>query len=132
MNADDTGLVIGLASSGAEALAVKVPKAHVVAAFQTVPSEVLFGVFEGRRKRTRPSLFYCGDEESSKETVAGLIRDVGFEPLNAGPLRMARYCEPFALRMARYCEPFALLMAEVAYEGEKGPEVAYRLEWLGE
>jgi len=45
MNADDTDLVIAHTSSGAEALAKKVPKARVVSAFGTVPSEVLFGVF---------------------------------------------------------------------------------------
>src|SRR6266513_2717249 len=44
MNDDDTGLVVAHSSSGAEALAKKVPKARVVSAFNTVPSEVLFGV----------------------------------------------------------------------------------------
>jgi 8-hydroxy-5-deazaflavin:NADPH oxidoreductase len=44
MNADDSGLVIGHTSSGAEALAKKVRRAKVVSAFGTVPSEVLFGV----------------------------------------------------------------------------------------
>src|ERR1700722_9772247 len=42
MNPDDTVLVVGRTSSGAEKLAKKIPKAKVVAAFQTVPSEVLF------------------------------------------------------------------------------------------
>src|SRR5439155_810013 len=42
MNADDTDLVIAHTSSGAEALAKRVPKARVVSAFGTVPSEVLF------------------------------------------------------------------------------------------
>ena len=36
------------------------------------------------------------------------------------------------LRIARYVEPFTLLMGQLAYEGERGPEVAYRLEWFGE
>ena len=45
MNANDTGLVIANKSSGSEKLAKKVPKAHVVSAFNTVPSEVLFSVF---------------------------------------------------------------------------------------
>src|SRR6266487_2291198 len=49
MNADDTDLVIAHTSSGAEALAKKVPKTRVVSAFNTVPSEVLFDVFEARR-----------------------------------------------------------------------------------
>src|SRR2546430_13617813 len=48
----------------------------VVSAFNTVPSEVLFGVFEARRKASRPSLVYCGDNASSKKTAAQLIRDV--------------------------------------------------------
>jgi predicted dinucleotide-binding enzyme len=53
MNADDSGLVIGHTSSGAETLARKVPRARVVSAFNTVPSEVLFGVFAARR-HSRP------------------------------------------------------------------------------
>lgn len=117
MNADDTGLVIGHTSSGAEALAKRVPKARVVSAFNTVPSEVLFGVFAARRRAARPSLVYCGDEASSKKIAAGLIRDVGFEPVDLGPLRMARYTEPFAL-----------LVARLAYGGRQGPELAYRFE----
>src|SRR6267378_6400342 len=50
MNADNTDLVIAHTSSGAEALAMKVPEARVVSAFNTVPSEVLFGVFAARRR----------------------------------------------------------------------------------
>lgn len=117
MNADDSDLVIAHTSSGAEALAKKVPQARVVAAFNTVPSEVLFGVFAARRRARRPSLLYCGDDTRSKGVAARLIRDVGFEPLDAGPLRMARYMEPFVL-----------LVARLAYEGDDGPELAYRFE----
>jgi hypothetical protein len=57
MNADDTDLVIAHTSSGAEVLTKKIPKARVVSAFNTVPSEVLFGVFAARRKARKPSLF---------------------------------------------------------------------------
>ena len=117
MNADDTHLVIAHTSSAAEQLANRVPKARVVSAFNTVPSEVLFGVFEARRRASRPSLVYCGDDASSKEMAATLIGDVGFEPVDAGPLRIARYTEPFAL-----------LVARLAYEGDGGPELAYRFE----
>src|SRR5438128_3567817 len=105
MNADDTGLVIAHTSSGAEELAKKVPKARVVSAFGTVPSEVLFDVFEARRKATRPSLVYCGDDASSMKIAAQLIRDVGFDPVDAGPLRIARYTEPFTLLIARLAHP---------------------------
>ena len=119
MNSEDTKLVVANTSSGAEELAKKLPRAHIVAAFQTVPSEVLFGVFEARARKKRPSLVYCGDHVRSKKLAAGLIRAVGFEPIDAGPLRVARYTEPFAL-----------LMAQIAYEGDVGPEVAYRFEWF--
>ena len=117
MNKDDTALVIGRTSSGAERLARRLAKAHFVSAFNTVPSEVLFEVFAARRKRGRPSLVYCGDDRKAKRVATRLIRDVGFEPLDAGPLRIARYTEPFAL-----------LVAQVAYEQKGGPKVAYRLE----
>lgn len=119
MNEDDTQLVIAHTSSGAEELAKRVPRARVVSAFNTVPSEVLFGVFDARRRATRPSLVYCGDDSSSKRIAAELIRDV-FDPVDAGPLWIARYTEPFAL-----------LIAQLAYEGDEGPELAYRLERLG-
>lgn len=117
MNEDNTGLVIAHSSSGAEQLAKMIPQARVVCAFNTVPSEVLFGVYQARRKARRPSLVYCGDDRKAKAVAVELIRDVGFEPVDAGPLRIARYTEPFAL-----------LVAELAYEGEGGPELAYRFE----
>lgn len=50
MTDDNSGFVVGLASSGAEELAKMLPKARVVCAFNTVPSEVLFDVYEARRK----------------------------------------------------------------------------------
>jgi 8-hydroxy-5-deazaflavin:NADPH oxidoreductase len=117
MNNDDTKLVVAHTSSGAEELAKMIPKARIVSAFNTVPSEVLFGVYEARRKATRPSLVYCGDDKGSKAVAAELIRDVSFDPVDAG-----------ALRIARYTEPFALLVAQLAYEREGSPELAYRFE----
>ena len=84
MNARDTSLVIADTSSGAEALAKKAKRAKVVSAFGTVPSEVLFDVFEAKRRtRRRPSLLYCGNNDEAKNVVAQLIRDVGFEPVDA-------------------------------------------------
>ncbi len=121
MNDDDTELVIGRTSSGAEKLAKKIRGAQVVAAFQTVPSEVLFDVFAARKKRSRPSLVYCGDDRRAKTVAATLIRDCGFEPVDAGPLRVARYTEPFAL-----------LIARLAYESGSDPELAYWFQRFGE
>src|SRR6267378_760789 len=117
MNEDNTELVVAHTSSGAEELAKRIPKARVVAAFGTVPSEVFFDVYAARRKARRPSLLYCGDDRRGKKVVAGLIRDAGFDPVDAGPLRTARYTEPFTM-----------LIAQLAYEGAGGPELAYRFE----
>ena len=119
MSADDTGLVVAHGSSGAEELARKAPGTAVVSAFGSVPSEVLFAVFDAKMTDRRPSLVYCGDDVRAKVIVAGLIGDVGFEPVDSGPLRIARYIEPFTL-----------LIAQLAYEGQRGPELAYRFEWF--
>jgi predicted dinucleotide-binding enzyme len=121
MNEQNTELVVGRTSSAAEELARKIPQARVVSAFNTVPSEVLFEVYEAKRKAKRPNLVYCGDDRKSKELAARLIRDAGFDPVDAGPLRIARYTEPFAL-----------LVGQLAYEGKGGPELAYRFERFGE
>jgi hypothetical protein len=121
MNSNDTALAVAHTSSGAEVLARKARKANVVSAFSTVPSEVLFDVFAARRRtRRRPSLVYCGDDRHAKGVAATLIRDVGFDPVDAGQLRIARYLEPFSLAMA-----------QLAYERDQGPEVAYRIERFG-
>jgi 8-hydroxy-5-deazaflavin:NADPH oxidoreductase len=121
MDVDNTKLIVGTTTSGSEELAKKVPGAHVVCAFNTVPSEVLTGVYESKHKKHRPSLVYCGDDEGAKNITAELIRAVGFDPVDAGPLRIARYTEPFAL-----------LIGQLAYEGQRGPELAYRFERFGE
>lgn len=120
MNGADTALVLGKTTSGAEALARKVKGAPVVSAFGTVPSEVLFSVFEARKRKRRPSLAYCGDDRDAKKLAAALIHDVGFDPVDAGPLLIARYLEPFTL-----------LIAQLAYEEKGGPELAYRFERFG-
>ena len=117
MNADDTGLVVAHTSSGAEELAEKARGARVVSAFGTVPSEVFFAVYEARDGERRPSLVYSGDDEEAKAEVATLIHDIGFDPVDAGPLAIARYSEPFTL-----------LMGRLAYEGDDGPALAYRIE----
>jgi 8-hydroxy-5-deazaflavin:NADPH oxidoreductase len=120
LNDGNTELVVAHTSSGAEALAKKARGAHVVSAFHTLPSEVLFGVFERRNSARRPSLVYSGDDAHGKTVSAALIRDAGFDPVDAGPLRIARYSEPFAL-----------LIGHLAYGGSGGPALAYRFERFG-
>jgi predicted dinucleotide-binding enzyme len=68
-------------------------------------------------RRHRPDELHHADANT---VAAGLLRDVGFDPVDAGPLRIARYLEPFAL-----------LMGQLAYEGSDGPRIAYRFERFG-
>src|SRR5437899_687476 len=76
------------------------------------------GFSHGRSEEKREGLGRGG--ASGKKIPVELIRDVGFDPVDAGPLRIARYTEPFAL-----------LVAQLAYEGDGGPELAYRFERVG-
>lgn len=118
LNQDNSQLVIAHTSSGAEALAEKVPNAPVISAFGTIPSEVIFGVFDARHRTIpRPDMLYCGDDRQAKNIAATLIRDAGFNPADAG-----------ALHMARYLEPFSMAFAQIVYESDRGPELAYRFE----
>ncbi|MEW5421716.1 NADPH-dependent F420 reductase [Amorphus sp. 3PC139-8] len=112
-------LVVGTTTSGAEELARKLPQARLVCAFNTSPSEALFDVFEMRQTSPRPQLLYYGDDRSAKQLARTLISDAGYEPLDTGPLRSARFVEPFAM-----------VTAELAYEQPGGPKLIYRFEHL--
>jgi predicted dinucleotide-binding enzyme len=117
MNDDNTELLVAHTSSGAEEVAKKAKGALVVSAFSTVPSEVLFAVFRHRTRGPRPSVVYAADDVKAKAVAADLIGDVGFDPVDVG-----------ALKMARYIEPFTLLIGQLAYGGEESPALAYRFE----
>ena len=58
----------------------------------------------------------------SKEKLEKLARDAGGKARAGTPAEAAK----------RYTEPFALLMGQLAYEGDRGPAVAYRFEWFRE
>jgi predicted dinucleotide-binding enzyme len=62
-----------------------------------------------------------GGGSNARFRALGLIRDLGFDPVDAG-----------ALRIARYIEPFSLLIGQLAYEGSESPALAYRFERFAE
>ena len=78
-------------SSNAEEIQRKVPKARVVKGWNTIFAPVLNSspVFDGQPA----SVFLASDDEKAKEIVAGLARDIGFDPIDAGPLTGARDLE---------------------------------------
>ncbi len=95
---DLSGLAVGLTTSAAEELAKLMPESRVIKAFNTAFAEIYHA--ETRLFGSRmPSMFYCGDDSDAKSTVSRLIREIGFEPVDAGPLKSARYLEPLAMLM---------------------------------
>jgi hypothetical protein len=92
---DYMGLTLGHSSSAAEEIAKAVPDAEVVKGFNTVFAQVLsegadFG--DGRKV----SVFVASDSARAKQTAAALAQSMGFEVVDAGGLKNARYLEPLA------------------------------------
>jgi len=109
----DDALAVGHRTSGAEIVARRARGAFVVKAFNTTPSELLRAGVDVLPER--PAAFYCGDDGRAKRVTARLIRQLGFEPVDCG-----------ALKTARYLEPLAMLVGELAYNQGKRPEVGLR------
>ena len=90
---DMSGLAVGFTTSGAETLAAKIPRARVVMALQNTFADVVNAPSRQLAGQT-PTMFFCGDDPDAKATVATVIGDAGYEPVDAGPLAVARYLEP--------------------------------------
>jgi predicted dinucleotide-binding enzyme len=91
---DNMGLAVGFSTSAAEELQKMLPKARVVKAFNTVfaPNQS-----KGRLGGEQLTLFVAGDDASAKETVMRFGREIGFDSVDTGPLKSARYLEPMAI-----------------------------------
>ena len=95
LTADYMGLTIGHSTSAAEEIAKAVPGAQVVKAFNTVFAQVLAeGADFGNGRKA--SVFVAGDSEGARKTVAALAQSLGFDVVDAGGLKNARYLEPLA------------------------------------
>jgi hypothetical protein len=80
-------------TSVAEQLQAQVPGARVVKAFNTVfASNQADPMVEGRELDG----FVAADDQEAKEAVLGLADSIGFRPIDAGPLAMARALEAMA------------------------------------
>jgi 8-hydroxy-5-deazaflavin:NADPH oxidoreductase len=94
LTADYMGLTLGHTTSAAEELQKLVPQARVVKAFNTVFAQVLQG---GPSLNGVPvTVFFAGDDETAKASVKSLIEQLGFNALDSGALKNARYLEPVA------------------------------------
>jgi predicted dinucleotide-binding enzyme len=88
------GLMIGHVTSGGETVADWLPEAQVVKTLNQVGAEI---IARNDHLPARPAMFMAGDSDTAKAAVAGVLRDLGFAPLDAGDLTKARLLEPLAL-----------------------------------
>lgn len=87
-------LAVGHNTSGGEEVARLANGARVAKAFNTTG----FGNMANPHYKTGPlSMLFCTDDAGAQQATEQLIRDVGFDPVFAGPLKLARYFEPLAM-----------------------------------
>ncbi len=87
----DYQLAVGYTTSGAEELQKKLPQARVVKAFNTVFAQHMDS---GKVGTTPITALVAADDAAAKQTVVTLAQDLGFETVDAGPLKNARLLEP--------------------------------------
>jgi len=92
--ADFMSLTVGHTNSAAETIAAAFPGANVVKAFNTVFAQVLAAGPELDGQKV--PVFIASDDQAAKETVKALAQSVGFDVVDTGGLRNARYLEPLA------------------------------------
>ena len=110
---DNMNLAIGFLTSAAEELQKKLPKARVAKAFNTVFAQ---NQSTGRVGTEQLTLFVASDDAKAKQIIMQLGRDIGFDPVDAGPLKSARYLEPMAM-----------LLINLGYGLGMGTKIGYKL-----
>jgi len=85
-------LALGFTTSGAEELQKKLPRSKVVKAFNTVFAQHMD---TGKLGDQQLSTLVAGDDAAAKKTVLELARQIGFDAVDAGPIKNARLIEPF-------------------------------------
>ena len=95
LTADYMGLTIGHETSAAEEIAKAVPGAEVVKSFNTIFAQVLAeGADFGNGRKA--SVFVASDSPRAKQTARAIAESLGYEVIDAGALKNARYLEPLA------------------------------------
>ncbi|HSQ48166.1 MAG TPA: hypothetical protein VLL96_00595, partial [Candidatus Deferrimicrobiaceae bacterium] len=85
----------------------------VVKAFNTVFAKNQSTAKVGTEKLTA---FIAGDDADAKKTVAKLTGDIGFDPVDCGPLKNARYLEAMGN-----------MLINLAYTYGMGTAIGYKL-----
>ena len=113
LSADFSALTIGTTTSAGEQVARWASGARVVKILNTVGFNIMDNPQFGH---DQPVMFYCGDDAEAKRIAAQLASELGFAPIDAGPLTQARLLEPFAL-----------LWISLALVYGQGREIAFKL-----
>lgn len=102
---DLSGLTHGYSTSAAELIQSLVPDAKVVKAFNTTGANIMEKPeVEGHKAM----MYFCGNDAEARQTVKGLVSDIGFEPVEAGDLTQARLLEPLAMLWIKSAYVFGL------------------------
>lgn len=108
---------IGFTTSAAEEIAKMLPEAHVVKAFNTHFAKTMS---TGKIGNEQLTLLVAGDDSKAKDTAMRLGTEIGFDSIDAGPLRCARYLEPLGL-----------LNISLGYTQKMGTDIGFRLARSG-
>jgi 8-hydroxy-5-deazaflavin:NADPH oxidoreductase len=90
---DFSGLEIGFDTSGLEQVAGWARGAQAFKAMNQIGSNLMDGP---TFRQGKPVMFVCGDGDR-KEVVLDLVRQLGFEAIDAGGSKIARLIEPYAM-----------------------------------
>jgi 8-hydroxy-5-deazaflavin:NADPH oxidoreductase len=87
-------LVLGFDTSAGEQVASWAPGAFV---FKTLNTTGAGNMAKAAEYPVKPLMLVAGDDATRKPAVMELVGMLGFEPVDAGPLKNARLLEPFAM-----------------------------------
>jgi NADPH-dependent F420 reductase len=103
-------------SSAAEEIQRAKPKARVVKGWNTVHAQVIDSDLGPDFNGIRTNVFVCGEDTEARAIVAELARELGYVPVDCGPLSSARFLEAISG-----------LKVRLSYDLEMGTEQAINL-----
>jgi predicted dinucleotide-binding enzyme len=109
----DMQLALGFSTSGGEELQKALPRARVVKAFNTVFAQHMS---RGSVAGQQLSLFAAGDDAAARKAVLELGKTIGFDAIDAGPLKNARHLEALGY-----------FNIQLGYVLGHGPDIGFKL-----
>jgi predicted dinucleotide-binding enzyme len=94
MGPEGLQLVLGFNTSAGEQVASWAPGAFV---FKTLNATGASNMAKAAQYAVKPMMLVAGDATAKKPVVMELLSKLGFDPVDAGPLKNSRLLEPFAM-----------------------------------